>query len=338
MTADELWDTMKEYGREINRFPSIQEFANKTHVTYDLISKVYNRWLQQGRLIKNGTRYDFSDASKKLIFKTKMSPLFDIEQPKQSDNIVNQIIASQQPVKHEESKVEKPDVTYKLLKIFAALIGIILIIVSVHFTYDSNKLAMKPFWGFLLSFAIVSYTEFAFTLMSYCDKNITKIVIVILWFLGITYSVFTAVSGQFYDFRQHNAHDNSLLVDNKTDLLNKQLKQLEDKQSVLSYWREQEKEYTENPDLKTENPGTWKRIQKGIDELNDVENNIVSIQNELLDTMSIDVVSDQTVYNWLSSFLKVNPDKVQFWVILFPSLFIDLCSSLCLSFAFGKRD
>ena len=334
MTADELWEEFKKYTKQINDFPSIQSFATHTRLTYDLASKVYSRWLQQGKLIKNGTRYDLPEELKKELFKEKIEPLFTVEEPKKS---VSKAVEHKKEIETVHAEESKLDNIFIGLKILAATVGFILVTVSIHLTFDFNKLGMFKVWAFLLSFAIVTYMGFAFTLKSYADTYLKKIAIVILWILGISYSVFTAVSGQYNDFRKYNASDESIVLENKTKVLNNQLKMLEEKQQLLSHWRYEEKDYTENPDLKTENPGTWRTIQNGVKSLEETEEKILEIQNQLLATVSVDVISEQTVYHWLSSFLHVNADKVQFWVTLFPALFIDLCSSLCLSFAFSKK-
>ena len=177
---------------------------------------------------------------------------------------------------------------------------------------------------------------FAFTIKSYVAEKSTGVFIVILWVLGISYSVFTAVSGQYNDFRKYSASDTSVQVENKNKIYENQLKAYEKKQKELLHWREQETEYSLNPDLKTENPVTWKKIQEGVEELKKVENEITEVQKKLLDNMDSEIVMKETVYNWLAGFLGINANIIQFIIILFPALFIDLCSTVCFTFALGK--
>lgn len=324
MTMNELWVALNKCADENGRFPSVQVFSEYSKLPYETISKVYRRWLQENKLIRNGNYYDFPNNKKiELQAKIQEKPLL-------------QKIKSE-GLKSLNSK-EKKSFTQILVRILTGFIGFVLVACSVHFTYDFNSLAMDKIWGFLLSFAIVVFTSFAFTISSYIDKKFTKVAISILWFLGIAYSVFTAVSGQFNDFRQYTASDTTVVIQNQEKILKSQLKAAELKQDKLSHWRDEEAKYTANTDLKTENPGTWRTIQNGVLELSKVENEIKDIQEKLLNNISVDNTSNETVYNWLSGFLHVNAAIIQFIVTLFPALFIDLCSSICLTFALGKKN
>ena len=64
----------------------------------------------------------------------------------------------------------------------------------------------------------------------------------------------------------------------------------------------------------------------------------MDIQDKLLNNINTEVVLEETVYNWLASFLGVSADIIQFIIILFPALFIDLCSTVCFTFALGKEN
>lgn len=330
MTRTELWDMLVKLAKSSKEFPSEEEFAaylksNNSIIPVATIHKVYNLWVTEGKLTKRGNTFIFTDK-----------------------NIQSEIM----PVKFEPKPIAKPSVKslpkkktesqdnfiLKVIKIVSSVIGTILTGVSIHFTFRFNKLGMNIFWGLMLSISVVCFMSFAFTIRSYVMKKSTRVFIVILWVLGISYSVFTAVSGQFNDFRKYSASDSSLRVESQNKIYEKQLSTLEKKQSELNHWRDQETEYSLNPDLKIENPVTWQKIQKGCEDLNNVESQIMEIQDKLLDNISEDVVLEETVYNWLASFLGVRADLIQFIIILFPALFIDLCSTVCFTFAFGKEE
>jgi hypothetical protein len=319
MTADQLFQILKEYTKHYNKFPTVNEFAAYSELSPNVIAKVYKRWVEQEKLVKKGNTYNFYTEDPRRLFKE--------ERVQKPDNF------------EISNVVKKPDNRLKIaVKVFVGFIGIILMICSVHFTFDFNRLSMKVFWAFCLSFSIVSFMSLAFTIAGYCSEKFEKGFVSFLWFLGFIYSVFTAVSGQYNTFRKYVSTDKSAMIEYQKESFEERMKILEDKRMDLLHWREQEAEYTLNPDLKTENPGTWNTIKKGVDELRETEKNIEEVRNDLIKTVEVDTVSEETVYSWLSRILKISSNRLQFIIILFPSVFIDLCSGLCLVFALSEKE
>lgn len=322
MTADELFEILKEFYKKNRHFPSIQEFADYSEYSSEVITKLYKRWINQGKIIKKGDSFDF--------YKEDSNKLFVEEKKQVPDNLI-----IHRPKKEQESKKDYKDITIRCI---VGFIGILLVLNSVHFTFEFNHLSMKLFWAFTLSVSIVTYMSIAFTLAHYTSEKYMKAFILVLWLLGFTYSVFTAVSGQYNDFRKYLSTDKSEVIDNQKTILNNQLDIYVKKQKELLHWREQETEYSLNPDLKTENPGTWKRIQDGIIKLEECEDKIEELQEKIMNIVEVDVVSEETVYSWLCKILGISSNKLHFIIVLFPAIFIDLCSGICLMFALKKKD
>lgn len=323
MTRGELWDKLIEFSISNKSFPKADIFAAYSKIPEETIKKVYRMWIQEGKLERNGDTLCFTD-------KSIQSQLMEDE--------VKQLIKPVMKPSVRKRMEQQNNLILKIIKIIAIIIGSVLTIVSIHFTFGFNKMGMAILWGFLLSASVVCFMSFAFTIRSYVTKKMTRALIVMLWVLGISYSVFTAVSGQFNDFRKYTASDSSVQIENKNKIYEKQLKALEKKQEELLHWRKKEEEYTLNPELKVENRNTWKDIQSGVEELKKVETDIMDIQDKLLNNINTEVVLEETVYNWLASFLGVSADIIQFIIILFPALFIDLCSTVCFTFALGKEN
>ena len=324
MTADELFNVLKEYNSIHNEFPNVTEFAKYTELPVDIINKVYKRWYNQGKLVKRGNLYDF--------YKEDPHKLFSEEKKNEPDNLIIQKDANLNNEKKNNTDYKK-----LFIKSISGLIGIILVLCSIHFTFDFNRFSMKLFWAFSLSLSIVSFMSIAFTLASYFSEKLFKIIILILWLLGFSYSVFTAVSGQYNDFRKYLSNDKTTMISNKKTLINNQLNIQLKKQKELLHWRELETTYTYNPDLKMENPGTWKSIRNGIESLESCEAKIEELQNQLLDINDMSLTDDETVYSWLSQTLKISSNKLHLIIVSFPAIFIDLCSSICLMFALRKE-
>ena len=323
MTADELFEILKEYERVHKHFPSIQEFANYVEYPAATITKVYKRWLTQGKIARKGNEFDF--------YKEDTHKLFSEEKKQEPDNMI-----IPNPKKPEKVEPPKKDYLRLFVKGLIGIIGVILVLCSIHFTFKFNGMSMNVFWAFCLSFSIVSFMGIAFTLVNYMNKKYLKVFVMFLWTLGFIYSVFTAVSGQYNDFRKYLATDKSEVIDNQKTIIENQLDIQIKKQKELVHWREQETEYNINPDLKTENPGTWKKVQEGIIKLEECESKIEDLQNQLMNIVVVDTVSEETVYSWLCKVLGISSNKLHFLIILFPSIFIDLCSGICLMFALSS--
>ena len=331
MTRDELWKTLVEISIREKKFPTEESFSAYTKIPMDTVRKVFKLWITEGKLLKNGNGFIFTnnDIQSKIMKDETVIPV--TLKPKKMLKVTHKPVVKKGEI--------RTSLMLKIIKIVVGIIGTILTGCSIHFTFGFNKLGMNKFWALMLSVSVVCFMAFAFTIKSYMNrKRTTSIFITVLWILGISYSVFTAVSGQFNDFRKYSAKDNSVQISGQNEIYENRLKALEKKQKELLHWREQETEYSLNPDLKVENPVTWKMIQKGSEELKEVEQQITEVEDKLLSNMTSEVVLEETVYNWLESFLGIRADIIQFIIILFPALFIDLCSTVCFTFTFGKEE
>lgn len=321
MTSNELWEKLLEGSG--NTPLATGEFAQLVGLSEDKIRKVYQQWCQQGKLTKDGNKY--------LFVKTQ-EPELKIESVIQEEPI------AEEPIFHTESPTqEEPQALGNIMRTVSGVIGTLLMVISINFTYMFNKLGMFAFWALLLSIAIVSFMCLAFTLKSYMETKLSRVMTIVLWVLGIFYSVFTAVSGQYNSFRKYNASDTSTIVSEQKELNDNRIKELQERYNNLLYVRDLEKEYTLNPDLKVENPGTWSKIKTDVAELKQLETDIKELQDVQWNLVGNDTINNTTVYHWLSETTGIDADILQLLIILFPALFMDLCSTLCLSFALSKR-
>lgn len=334
MTQDDLWSKLKEVSGD--KPLTVDEFAAHTGLAKNLIAKVYDRWVQMDKLRKEHGQYVF--------VKRGNLNLFDEPESEGFKKVMNTL--SKKELKEDEAEEEKVKRIYTrkkkvelggFMRFVSAVIGTILMITSIYFTYNFNKLGMSLFWGMLLSVSIVSFMCLAFTIRSYMSSKFNRIGVVILWTLGLLYSVFTAVSGQYNNFRKYNAGDESTIVVEQKELTEDRINELLKRQEEILYVRELEKEYTLNPDLKTENPQTWSLIKKSVVELKEIETEISELKKRKYELVTNDTVEDTTVYHWLQQTTGINGNIIQLITILFPALFMDLCSTICLSFALSKK-
>ena len=334
MTIDELWGKLIETSGDVPL--SIDEFAAKTGLTKNLISKVYDRWYQMDKLRKIHGQYVFVKKSTTPLFEEPKSKEFEEVENKLSKKELKKEVPEEPKQKVIHTRKRKLDLS-GFMRVIGGIIGTTLMITSINFTYTFNKTGMHWIWGILLSVSIVSYMCFAFTIRSYMTMKFNRTATIILWTLGILYSVFTAVSGQYNNFRQYNANDDSTIVVEQKELTDKRIKELEEQYNSLLYLRDLEKDYTLNPNLKTENPQTWQLIKKGSSEIKTIENELKELKDRQYTLVSNDTVNDTTVYHWLQQTTGIDGNKIQLLMILFPALFMDLCSTVCLSFALSKK-
>lgn len=300
MTTQEIMNEIDKIYESEGKLPTLDRMSKLTGDSVEKVKKIYKHYLAINR-----------------------------------DRISNRISPKMKPKTKSDVKKTKID-DYFFIRIIMGVVGVILMVCSVHFTYDFNKLAMCKFWSFMLSLAMILFTSLAFTVATIMGGKTSK-VIYALWVIGVIYSIFTAVAGQYNDFRKYTSEDNSMRVEGVGVLLRDKLDDLEQKRDKLIHWRDEEILYTENPDLKLENPSTWKQVKDGVIKLEQVESEISDIQDKLIDNVEINVDANKTVYHWLSMILHIPSDIIQFLIIIFPSVFLDLCSGICLKFAFIKR-
>jgi DNA-binding transcriptional regulator YhcF (GntR family) len=221
MTADELWNKLVELSPD--KPLSVEEFSVKTGLSKTLVAKVYERWVQMEKLRREHGHYVFVKRGNLNLFETPKS--------KEFEEIEHKLLKKE--FKENEENEEKKTVIIRkkkktdlagFMRVISGIIGTVLMITSINFTYIFNKSGMNSFWGMLLSVSIVSFMCFAFTIRSYMSSKFNRVGVVILCTLVLLYSVFTAVSGQYNSFRKYNANDDSTIVMEQKELTESRIK------------------------------------------------------------------------------------------------------------------
>lgn len=239
-----------------------------------------------------------------------------------------------------------------ICRIIMGIVGISCIACSIKFTYSFNKLNMPVFWGFVLSASIAIFTSFCFTIREYLKQYKRRFqanIFIILYLMGVSYSIFTAVAGQYNDYlinnqktienkmiKQTNGRRFELLSEQKNRLVN----QIESYRSQLISQQKIIDNLSESPERKFEYNNTWKQANNLISELQDkileLENKISEIDSQLISSVNVESNSDKNIFDWISDLLKISSGLLQFFISLFPAIFIDLVSPFAIMFAFYK--
>lgn len=238
-------------------------------------------------------------------------------------------------------------------RIIMGIVGVSCIVCSIRFTYSFNKLNMPEFWGFILSSAIAIFTSFCFTVRDFLKKSNKKFqanIFIILYFMGVSYSIFTAIAGQYNDYIISNQtiFENSFndeINNRKYELLKEQkdryINQINSYNTQLEAQQKIILDLSSSPERKFEYNNTWKQAnalsQKLQEDIQILEDKISEIDSQLINSISVDSNKNKNIFDWIADLFHISSDIIQFIISLFPAIFIDLVSPFAISFAFNKN-
>lgn len=320
MTSSQLYKLIYDLYKKHGGFPPIWVISKESGCTAESVEKCLQHFV----------------ATKKIIYKNNLYWF-----PEQLDK---------------ELKIDKPTNKFSMLvlcRIVMGIIGISCIVCSIRFTYSFNKLNMPRLWGFILSSAIAIFTSFCFTIREYLKqdkKNFQANLFIVLYLMGVSYSIFTAVAGQYNDYLINNKNTVEIkriesINDKKYELLSEEksryLKQVEKLNNQIESQQKIIDNLSESPERKFEYNNTWKQtlniisdLQNQVDEL---EDKISNIDFELISSVVTDSNESKNIFDWIADLFKISPDIIQFIISLFPAIFIDLVSPFAIMFAFYKK-
>lgn len=227
------------------------------------------------------------------------------------------------------------------LKIILFIIGIGAVYMSIFYSYKWLLDFLDPFRAFILALIMVCFAVSAFELIILFRQRKQFILVVVfsaLWIVVTLFSMVSTVAGQY------NARMKSL-----NDRYEKETKHKISNRKYLEYI-EQKKEYQDTlkmlrqdnihhqqllsnynkksieEDRKTYNAIYWRHRQIKIN-----INRTTKLLSQLRNKKSKDKIIKKTspdFYMWISGLFFWGPGMIQFWLSVFPALFIDIISPL----------
>lgn len=292
-------------------FPSVDEICKKTNCAKDAVESVLDYFVKTNKLNYSNGVYSF-------------------------------------PNKDKQKKV-----MFTICRVIMGIVGICCILCSIRFTYSFNKLTMPKLWGFILSASLIIFTSFCFTIREYLlqqGKNKQATLFILLYVMGIFYSIFTAVAGQYNDYLIQNkttveAKLNNAINENKLQLLQQQ------KTSYENQIKNYEKQITaqqniidnlsQSPEKKWEYNNTWKNAVALVNDCNSkieqLQNKVAVIDEQIINSITIETNESKNIYDWIAELFHIPASLIQFLISLFPAIFIDLVSPFAISFAFLEK-
>ena len=308
MTSSAIYMLIHSMYELSGKFPSVEDICRKTGCNKNDIQNVLNHFVKINRLRFENGEYSFINERK------------------------------------------KSRLMFNICRAIMAIVAISCILCSIRFTYTFNKLTMPKVWGFILSASMIVFTSFCFTVREYL-LNQNKIkqakLFVGLYIMGVTYSIFTAVAGQYNDYLIQNKNTvqirlNNAVNDRTIELLEEQKKsyfeQIENYELQIKSQQKIIDNLSESPERKYEYNNTWTNSIELINGYNtkiqELQNEIKIIDSKLIESVNIENDEDKNIYDWLAKLFHINAGMIQFLISLFPAIFIDLITPFAINFAF----
>lgn len=301
----------------------------------DNLKKKFN---EQLKLVKEQLKKEKALEQKEVILKTLQ---------KNFQSVKNKI----PEIKNNSLKTLKVENTYLLinyLRYVLLVIGFGAIYMSVYYSYEWLNDFLSPFKAAMLASIMVMFAVSAFELIILFRKEKKYYLVILfsfLWFIVTIFSMISTVAGQY----------NVRIADLTERYQNQSLKekQVQDK---IDYKEQKAELRSTLADLRKDN----NYYQKQLNRINIKENekqyrylswNLRRVQNRIekilkeLDSLRTSGKFEKVIhkrppdfYLWVASLFGWKPDMIQFWLSVFPAVFIDLVAPISVAvFMFVKK-
>jgi hypothetical protein len=249
----------------------------------------------------------------------------------------------------------KEDNSFTILRWVMLIIGIGSGIMSCYYTQIWQYETLNIFWSWFLSLIMIGFSSAAFlTLIGLLTKSIhsrfstwaLSIVFFILWIICLIYSISVTVAGRFSQYQEivltnqvaENTHTvESIKTNNILESINSLKLERDNNQKRLNTLFLQAEDIQKGYEIKGE---TWVTIQSRI--LN--VQNLISELNMKIANKNIEyekmlespyIISKNEskfgFYDWMAKIYKTDKGNIEWIMILFPSLFLDIASPIALA-------
>lgn len=320
---DRIKDYIKRYHHNHGRVPKQNMIQNKFELNSYQLKNYIKILTNSGFLKQNWAHYKFdSKAEKMRIIKEK----------------------------------RKNDVIIISLRIIMLIIGIGAIILSIYYTAIWLCEFLHPVLAYLLSTIMVAFSVGVFEVIFVFRENkqyLFTLPFIFLWIVVLCFSMVSTIAGQ-YNQRMENMNeemieDSSNILDRKGyEILLDEEKELEDRiqekkkeltpfESIMSDFKTI-KDREENKWLYWNTHEKIKGINKEIDKL---RNDLIVKRDEIksyyekkkqegkeVEAIEETVEKKVSFYVWISSILSIEAKYIEFWLSVFPAVFVDIIAPL----------
>ena len=332
--AKNVYRCIKEYYQKFRVFPRFEHITLHTGFEKATIIDLLRELEEFGYVVRNYSQYkvNIDVLEKKQI---------EDEKRKEED------LLKKDPIK----RIYKTFIdTTKLFKIMNLFIGLLSLILSIYFTYIWFIEFLNPFISGFLAVSMVGFSiiSFEMLILFFQSKNYMGfIAFLLLWIIVVIFSITSTIAGQYNHFlkiekKEVKIDQNGLKIYESLEL---QINQVNEELSSRKQEREKLKEFMNSiTDFEDKN---YKNINYQISVKNKLISNLseklTNLQNEKTELLKNNdkmfIEKQFNFFEWISSVLKVKKSTVQFWLNLFPAVFVDISAPICLAVAiFLKKE
>jgi len=276
----------------------------------------------------------------------KVSHYYLPEMLQEKDNDVKEI-------KINKKKTKKIQLNKAILifKIFCAIIGFITFYISIIYSYKWFRNLLNIPNSILFSFAIVGFLIISFELIIYFVNNkkyIISSLFIFLWIITTLFSMSSTLAGQQKEMLKTKIKNYDIEANNKLIILNEIDKQINETETEIKAKRiERTKllQFLNSIDNYEENKKQYKDINYRIylknKDLKEMSIKLTELKNKKISMLNkglnLDKKEEVDFFKWLETIFKIKDYIFQFWLYLFPAIFIDLICPICFSIVFFLR-
>lgn len=249
-----------------------------------------------------------------------------------------------------ERNQELPEITSQVevaLKIILLTIGAGAAFMSVYYSFKWFETLLNPFLAGLLAAVMVLYSVSSFELIILFLQKSQKLlagIFAVLWVMVAGFSMVSTVAGQYSGNIKRIAetqkekqayHSNHQKVSTYKDLKSQYQKQIADlaaeetRLQILLINYKTPEQISENQKLY--NTLSWQRNKANQDRRVFVAR-LEELEKDKPEELLKEAEAD--FYSWVGSIFKISAEKIQFWLSIFPALFIDIISPTSIAIAF----
>jgi len=244
-----------------------------------------------------------------------------------------------------------------IIKMMMGIIGIGASIMSCYYTSVWLFEFLPRFLSVFLSLLMIMFSVLSFQLiiLFWEDNRITLIsIFIILWIIVAVFSMGSTIAGQYNkrmilekeSIEKEKSYKSDLLV---IEVLKKEeetlLKQIEEKNKVKDSTLSLLEEY-KDIEIQRQNRPYYNDLQWRMTRVNRDLNNLSEQLTKVREEMKKRIIESPEMfieeekkeikdfYFWLANILKTSKDIIQFWLSIFPALFIDIIAPVGLAVCF----
>ncbi len=358
MTKQEVKAKIGELIQNYGRFPKIDELASALDTNIYQTQQHLKALVADGFLTMQGNWYrknpEYIEPSHHVegvvSSETRTAP----ERP------VERLVEVKAPVVKEKPKDAEQSWDLYAIRGVMGLVGIGAILVSLYFTYTRLKEGLPGPLALLLSVIMICFSVSAFeVVILFVSKQITShwyrwivaFIFTIFWGVVTTFTVTSTIAVQYNEHARLAQAKNAAEFQTKADkVLWQSLQQqkteltqrIKEKRELLTEYSNINKSLVEQEKTETQawrdNQYRLRLANSDMDKLNRDMNDILKKEATQLGKGS-DVLAENIAdfYDWLASILKADRDSVQFWMNMFPAVFIDVIAPAALAIALFLR-